>query len=352
MPEIIGDNIDRLVTVELKKAKNRMRGRLHFFYEAAREKVGGKPISFVAASRLMEQVHRGDNVIVTTGTSCPTMPHGETDGPPGAAAIARTICFGLGATPIYVVAKGDIDPVVATSRAAGLNVDSYEMAKPAERFAAVAEYPYGEAEARKAAKDILDTYSPKALIGVETMGPNVKDIVHSSLGYAINGMAPLHHLYDEARARGILTIGCLDNGNEIGSGLIAETISKIAPFGPVCRCPCQAGIGCVTPTDVAFPVITSNWGAYGIAAMLAFMLKDASLLHDSAMELRMIDACTGAGGVDAQSLSTNLIVDGIPTRCHPGVVDILHGIVENGLYEGNPNALSDVLSRTGVNLKV
>ncbi|MFC1929874.1 glutamate cyclase domain-containing protein [Chloroflexota bacterium] len=344
--EIIGDNIDRLTTVEIKKAKNLMRGRLHLFYEAARKKLGGKPISFVAASRLMESVRKNDNVIVTTGTSCPTMPHGETDGPPGAAAIARVICFGLQATPIFVVAQGDVEPVVATARAAGLNVDDYDIAKPAEKYAAIVRYPYQDEEAKQSAKEIIEKYSPKALFSVETMGPNRKGIVHSSLGYAIRGLAPFHHLYDEARKKGILTIGCLDNGNEIGSGLIEETVSKVAPYGPNCRCSCQSGIACVTATDVAFPVITSNWGAYGIAAMLAFMLKDASLLHDSDTEKRMLEACTASGGVDAQSLSTNLIVDGIPGKCHQGVIDILHAIIESGLFEGNPNALSDVLSRS------
>jgi len=37
-------------------------------------------------------------------------------------------------------------------------------------------------------------------------------------------------------------------------------------------------------TDVVFPAAVSNWGAYGIVAMLAFLLKKPEILQDADME--------------------------------------------------------------------
>ena len=40
-------------------------------------------------------------------------------------------------------------------------------------------------------------------------------------------------------------------------------------------------------TDVAIPASISNWGAYGIAAGLAILKRDPTLLHDGATERAM-----------------------------------------------------------------
>ena len=100
----------------------------------------------------------------------------------------------------------------------------------------------------------------------------------------------------------------------------------------------------MTKADIALPVTTSNWGAYGISAMLAIMLKEPNLLHDSDTERRMLEACVMAGGVDAHTLSTKLIVDGLSAECQQGIINILHMIVENALFKGAPSLVSEVLS--------
>lgn len=66
MPDITGRAIDRVCTIE---ARNR--GMPHDFllglYEAALELTGGRPISMVAAEKLVATVGKGDVVLVLTG---------------------------------------------------------------------------------------------------------------------------------------------------------------------------------------------------------------------------------------------------------------------------------------------
>src|SRR5438105_1042223 len=82
MPEVIGANVDRLVTVEMR-SQGIVRGNIVQLYEAARARLG-QSLAMQAAMRLRDAVTPGSSVIITTGAgSLPWMPNGETDGPPG-----------------------------------------------------------------------------------------------------------------------------------------------------------------------------------------------------------------------------------------------------------------------------
>src|SRR5262245_27305716 len=95
----VGDAIDRLVTVEMRLSRY-SRGVMIRLYDAARLAQGGGALSMRAARALQDQVSAGDAVFVITGAGVPDyLPVGETDGPPGAAAIAFALSAGLGATP-------------------------------------------------------------------------------------------------------------------------------------------------------------------------------------------------------------------------------------------------------------
>src|SRR4051812_21420587 len=98
--EIVGDSIDRAVNIEMRFRVGLPRGVTYPLYEAARKKQK-KPLPWPAAKPLKERISPGKNVFVAPGGATPRAPPaGETDGPPGAAAIARAIEFGLGGKPI------------------------------------------------------------------------------------------------------------------------------------------------------------------------------------------------------------------------------------------------------------
>src|SRR5471032_3534371 len=87
--EIVGDSIDRAVNIEMRFRAGLPRGVTYPLYEAARKKQK-KPLTWLAAKLLKDSIKPGQNVFVVTGAGTPPgLPAGETDGPPGAAAIAR-----------------------------------------------------------------------------------------------------------------------------------------------------------------------------------------------------------------------------------------------------------------------
>ena len=122
MPDITGEAIDRLITIE---AKNRGMpfNVLAPMYEAARKLGGGRPLAMLAAEKLKAALKPGSTVLILTGAGyAPTMPEGESDGPPGAASLARILYKGLGAVPVFCCEPCHTRPIVASSLAAGLMV--------------------------------------------------------------------------------------------------------------------------------------------------------------------------------------------------------------------------------------
>lgn len=333
--EVIGEYIDRLVTVEMRKGNSPARGTMRQLYESACQKLGVRSLTLLAAQKTLENVKKDDNVFIVTGwATIPFLPYGETDGPLGAASLARAVSLGLEAKPLFVLAERDIDSVKYSTRAAGLRVESYEIATQVKYAASVISYPYDEEDAKKAAKELIDKYNPKAVFSFETPGPNIKGEFHNLAGLNRTALVPkFHHLFNEANSRGILTIAGLDGGNEIGSGIVEEEVRKIIPYGNICRCPCQAGSACCVKTDVAIPATTSNWAAYGISAMLGFLLKKPCLLQDADTEKRMLEACVMAGAADGGTYRPTLTVDGTWVETNQGLVTMLRNMVENGLAE-------------------
>lgn len=333
--QVIGEYVDRLVTVEMRPRNVPVRGIIRQLYESARGKSGERPLTLLAAEKIMERVRKNDNVFISTGVGClPRFPHGETDGPLGAASLARSISLGLEAKPLFVVGELDIDPVTHTAKAAGINIEEYDIVKGTRNTGAIIPFPYEDEEAKKAAKELIDKYDPKALFTLETLGPNRRGIIHSALGFDMtSGLPKLHHLFEEASKRGILTIAGIDCGNELGSGVIEDEVRRVTPYGDVCQCPCRSGNACVTKADITIPASTSNWAGYGISAMLSFLLKKPDLLQDPDTERRMLEACIMAGGVDGMTLRPIMMVDGTSDKTNQALVTMLHTIIENGLIE-------------------
>ena len=97
--------------------------------------------------------------------------------------------------------------------------------------------------------------------------------------------------------------------------------------------PGKSGNACHIEADVVIPATTSNWAAYGISAMLAFLLKNVTLLQDTDTERRMLEACFMAGAVDGYTMTPQMSVDGTSEKASQCVVGLLHEIIGNGLME-------------------
>src|SRR5207249_1098762 len=111
-----------------------------------------------------------------------------------------------------------------------------------------------------------------------------------------------------------------DGGNEIGMGLIHRAVQEIQPAGRRCVCPCGAGVATVTATDVLICAAISNWGAYGLAAMLGFLTGRLDALQDEDTQWRMLDACVRAGAMDGVYTRQIMSEDSVPVKASQALI--------------------------------
>jgi|SRR3990170_1625026 len=330
---VVAESIETLCTVELRN-QGPTYGVIRRLYESAREEQGGLPTQ-LAVEGLMRNVHAGDVVIIITGAYVPNyLPYGETDGPPGAASLAFALKVGLGAVPLILCEGEILGPVKASCQAIGLGVHPLNVVREIPYAVAVDAFPADDS-AEEVTRTLLKTLEPKSVIAVEKVGPNHKGVAHTAMGLPLAvGRARAEVLISAARDSQILTIGIGDNGNEIGFGRIAEAVRKYKPYGRMCRCPCEGGLACATPSDVLITANVSNWGAYGLSACLAAALGMPYMIHDAPTELRMIDECVRAGAADGATGLYSPSVDGIPGRVDADFVEILGFLVQKSLVKG------------------
>lgn len=331
--KIIAENIDRLCTTEYRPSSGMERGNAPRYYEAARA-VQKEPLSYLAAKALMDNVQEGDTVLFVTGARFPHMlPYGETDGPLGAAALAKAVEKALGAKTVVTVEQSNDTATKGCLVGVGCNLrelDDYDMTDGA---CYLDFYPLGSEEGVKHAKWLMERFHPKAIVFCEKHGPNEFGRCHSCYGAEIplDFFANTWHLLDEAKKAGVVTIGAGDGGNEIGNGVIFDAVKEIAPYGRKCQCGCGGGIATVCKTDVFFAAAISNWALYGIAAMLAYMKGDVDIMHDADAERRMLEGAVAGGSVEGMTMRPILGVDGVSLAGEQAFVTLLREAVINGL---------------------
>lgn len=327
---LIGRHIDRLVTVEARISPT-SRNVMMPLYEAACAAQGGGPLSMLAARQILQHLGPGKTVFITTGAGDPRyLPAGETDGPPGVAALALAIHAATGAVPLLFTEEPFRHNLAATTLAVGLGIREPKYVLNTAYTTTVLPLAYDDS-AEKQAADYLDTYKPAMVISIEKLGPNPQGIAHSSTGTPTSGdRARAECLFDEAARRGIPSLGIGDNGNEIGFGLIADAVAKYKPNG--------ARLCTRVKTDVLVPANTSNWGAYAVEAALAALVGKPEIMHSAEIERRMIQACVDTHAADGSTGRHILQVDGMPADVSCAVVTMLGCIVSNGLLSGYKRA--------------
>ncbi len=332
--QIIGFNIDQAITLEMR-SKSWPKGIIQPLLHAVQKDAQG-PQVLKAALGLKENISVGDKILITCiAAQTPWVPNSETDGPAGGAVLARVISKGLGGCPHFVINEKHQQPTISACRALGIPVLS-EQDKTRPGSAVMLDFPinYEQAEAR--ALEVLHKYQPKAVIAIETMSPNPKGIVHSASGAAIANEeieGAYFHVAKQASKQGIYTLGIGDAGNEFGMGRIYSAVREFHPAGAECRCECKTGIATDLSADALIVAGCSNWGAYGVAVMLAYLLEKPELFHTAVEEEHMLRQMAIAGANDAFTGESQASVDNIHLEAHIGLNYLLTEIVKNGLSE-------------------
>jgi D-glutamate cyclase len=321
--EYVGESVDRLVNLDVRPP-HLEQGLLEKLYHAARA-IMNRPLTLLAAERLKEVLTPDSTVIISTGFVIPPhFPVGEMDGPPGAVAVGRIINRGIGSKVLFLTETAALDVMRRTCAGAGMKLYDYESFKGLNRCCSLLDFPIDRAEARKEVSRLLKEHKPSAILTFEKTGRNKKGVYHTALGSDMSGhTAKVDLLVDAARDKGVLTIGVGDYGNEIGFGVIEDTVRESTKYGKKCQCPCGGGMGTSVKTDVVVVASMSNWGGYGIETCLAVLLGDLNLIHDSECEKRIIEQCSLAGASDGPTNTSDFLADGIGIDGHRAMVTLL-----------------------------
>lgn len=339
MPEILGEYIDRLITSKMtenpgKATTARPRGSFLKTYEFAREKQGA-PLTFLAAKSIIDSVEKGDFVFVVTGAGAPPyMWVSETDGPPGAATIARALDVGFKAKPVMITSKEKMEALIACCNAAELAIQPEEWVRKRQYGAAIAEpLSLDDKEAEAESAKLVEKYHPAAMIFTEMTGINAKGVMHSmSATDRTPYVAKAHHLVNIAKERGIPTIGIGDGGNEIGFGMVRDRLKTLGGLYSDCSpCSCKDGVATVISTDVLISAAVSNWGVYGVEACLASMLGNMDVIHNETVERRVLEAGVDKGLASAFGRQ-KLDVDGTTLAANQALITILREMCKNFLH--------------------
>lgn len=316
------------------------RGPIRPIREAVAE-AQGVEAAMQAAERLLGAVEPDDVVVILTGFLIPPSMIPETDGPPGAVSVARATDAGLDANPIIACEAEAVGICEATATAGGLSVLDRDASLESVRTTAVEAFPADRSDAQAYAEELL-ALEPAAVIAVEKVGPNRVGRYHNMAGYDITSRtAKVDVLFDalDEHDTDVTTVAVGDAGNEVGMGVVEETVREEIPYGDTCRCECGEGIAAAIDADVLVPAAVSNWGAHGVVTCLS-ALADRQFLHEPGIERRMLEAASLAGSVDGIGGGTTGWCDGLPIAVHESVVRLLREIPAESVHDRGGGELS------------
>jgi hypothetical protein len=230
-----------------------------------------EPGYYLRAAQHLKDI-RGTVII---GTGFPVTSTFETDGPVGAIALYDTL-EALGAQPILACG-----PPLSRSL-----TDDYRVLELTARNLDSAQ--------REAEQQLLNL-APAAIVSIERPGLAADNRYYNMRGEDITERCAFFDPFINSASCPTIAIG--DGGNEIGMGNIREAISDL-DINPS-----------VTGCDELLVADVSNWGAYGVIAILASWTGQDLLGKISPVEI--LDYLSARGSVDGVTRENTLTEDGL-----------------------------------------
>ena len=261
----------------------------------------GRSLSMLCSPRIFEEalalLETSSRPVIVTGFFVPSSGAPETDGPPGAAVLARALRR-MGRNPEVVTDRWNEKAVQVCCRVMDLPLP------------VVVRNPGG----------ILDL-DPDLVIFIERLGKTGDGRYYNMRGEDISRCTdPLDDIAGPAMGKDIPVLAIGDGGNEAGMACLMPGMGEIL-----------TGFNhrlSTVPSTVALPVDVSNWGAYALACLLSCR-RGQWLGHGPEEERKMIEAMVSVGAVDGVTGRRELSVDGLPVEEHAAVVKKLREIYES-----------------------
>jgi hypothetical protein len=256
----------------------------------------------LAAARALSTA---EYVVIVTGFPIPSLtpPTPETDGPVGSAALATLLALD-GRLVDVVTDPTCADIVAATVRAAPRHSGTAPGAWSSHTH------------------EVVGRQRPDVLVFIERPGAAADGRYYSMRGMEIPDVVPLDRLAQTWP--GVTVVGVGDGGNEAGMGPLRHRVVDAIPKGEL--------IGSVVPCDSIVVAGTSNWGAYGLMAMVTVLGRlDRPQGYPGvpsfvALDRALLAACVAAGAVDGVRGVPQPTVDGLDQQTYESVLIELEGI--------------------------
>ncbi|GHU17948.1 hypothetical protein FACS189475_02610 [Betaproteobacteria bacterium] len=259
-----------------------------------------------------EALATGKRVIVVTGFCIRSQLIGETDGPPGALALARALRL-LG-MEVALLTDRHSAPLLA----AGLKDDENDTPE-------VPVFLLGEAQenADAAIDSLLASFAPSHVVAIERPGNAADGHRYSMRKELLDDLvASADRLLSPPGKRSYTTLAIGDGGNELGLGSLRGALSGQVEHGET--------IFSATAADHVIPAGISNWGAYALAASLS-LLAGRLLIRAPQHERSVLAAMVAAGAVDGCTKQCDLSVDGVAWDDYASTLDAIYRETRTGL---------------------
>ena len=231
----------------------------------------------------------GERIIIVTGFCIRAAMIGETDGPPGALAVADALVR-LGKSVVLVTDDFSAGLLEAGASASGLRPRIETINLPQET-------------ADAAMDDLIARFDPTHVLAIERPGNASDGHRYSMRGEMLDDLvASADRLLAPPGTRHYTTLAIGDGGNELGLGSLREKLSGMINHGEL--------IFSATAADHVIAAGISNWGAYALTAALS-LLSGQLLIRSPDHERTVLDAMVRAGAVDGCTRCCALSVDGL-----------------------------------------
>ncbi|HPK43042.1 MAG TPA: DUF4392 domain-containing protein [Synergistales bacterium] len=252
----------------------------------------GRSLSMLCSPRIFEEalvlLETSSRPVIVTGFFVPSSGAPETDGPPGAAVLARALRR-MKRDPAVVTDRWNEKAVDVSCRMVGLQPPMVAR-RPGEVLA----------------------LEPDLVVFIERLGKNGDGRYYNMKGEDISRCTdPLDDMAGLAMEGGIPVLAIGDGGNEAGMANLMPGLCEVLPGFNRCLS--------TVPSTVALPVDVSNWGAYALTCLLSCR-RGQWLGHGPEEERKMIEAMVSVGAVDGVTGRRELSVDGLGIAEHMKVV--------------------------------
>jgi hypothetical protein len=315
----LGKSLDNLMNLD-----PRGYGVCNILYSGARE-LAGEPLTMHAAQKLLSVLKEGDTVYFITGFVLHPFNKQETDGPPGAAALARTLVQICGIKPVFIVPPEARAAMETLSELMDFSSGIIEFTKDAQQAAAEAERIVSEA---RGAGNF-----PAYCIAVEAAGANKYGIYHNAAGIDVTALQSKSDvLFTRLQKEGVPALAVGDLGNECGMGTLGSHLFSYVPYTAEgrCSCGCGGGIAAAACADTVLSATVSNWGAWGIVSALAYLARKTTALYTPALEEQVLAAANRCGLIDMYGEAIPA-VDGMNLTKNKAIITLMNECVLSAL---------------------